>query len=72
MRTLALMFVLRSAGPINGLLMALGLVQEPLSLLFTQNAVILGLVYGELPFMILPPHTAPEGAGRGSRPAQIG
>jgi len=53
-RTLALMFVLRSDGPINGLLMALGLVQEPLSLLFTQNAVILGLVYGELPFMILP------------------
>lgn len=53
-RTLALMFVLRSDGPINGLLMALGLIQEPLSLLFTQNAVILGLVYGELPFMILP------------------
>lgn len=53
-RTLALMFVLRSDGPINGLLMASGLIQEPLSLLFTQNAVILGLVYGELPFMILP------------------
>jgi spermidine/putrescine transport system permease protein len=53
-RTLALMFVLRSDGPINGLLMAMGLIPEPLPLLFTQNAVILGLVYGELPFMILP------------------
>ncbi len=53
-RTLALMFVLRSDGPINGLLMAAGWIQEPLPLLFTQNAVILGLVYGELPFMILP------------------
>lgn len=53
-RTLALMFVLRSDGPINSLLMALGLIREPLSLLFTQNAVILGLVYGQLPFMILP------------------
>ncbi|MFN3928056.1 MAG: ABC transporter permease, partial [Thermoflexus sp.] len=53
-RTLALMFVLRSDGPINGLLMSAGLIQEPLSLLFTQSAVILGLVYGELPFMILP------------------
>jgi len=53
-RTLALMFVLRSDGPINGFLMAVGWIQEPLPLLFTQNAVILGLVYGELPFMILP------------------
>lgn len=53
-RTLALMFVLRSDGPVNGLLMALGLIDDPLPLLFTQNAVILGLVYGELPFMILP------------------
>ncbi|WP_376792130.1 ABC transporter permease [Thermoflexus sp.] len=53
-RTLALMFVLRSDGPINGLLMSAGLIREPLSLLFTQSAVILGLVYGELPFMILP------------------
>ncbi|MBO9344840.1 MAG: ABC transporter permease [Chloroflexi bacterium] len=57
-RTYALQFMLRSNGPINTLLRALGL--EPIELLFTPTAVMLGLVYGNLPFMILPLYTSLE------------
>jgi spermidine/putrescine transport system permease protein len=53
-RTYAWMIILRSEGPVNNLLLALHLVQSPLRLLYTPLAVMIGLVYGELPFMILP------------------
>jgi spermidine/putrescine transport system permease protein len=39
---------------INTILQSLSLIQEPLNLLFTPFAVIVGLIYGYLPFMILP------------------
>lgn len=57
-RTYALQFMLRGNGPINTLLSALGL--EPIDLLFTPAAIMLGLVYGNLPFMILPLYTSLE------------
>lgn len=53
-RTYAWMFILRTEGLLNQALMALGLTGEPLNLLFTDTAVLIGLVYGYLPFMILP------------------
>ena len=53
-RTYAWMFLLRETGLINSALMALGLTREPLPLLYNNGAVILGLVYGYLPFMVLP------------------
>lgn len=53
-RTYAWMVILRSNGLVNATLMSLGLIEQPLSLLFTPGAVLLGLVYGFLPFMILP------------------
>lgn len=53
-RTYAWMFLLRDTGLINSALLALGLIQEPLPLLYNYGAVILGLVYGYLPFMVLP------------------
>jgi spermidine/putrescine transport system permease protein len=53
-RTYAWMILLRNEGVINTLLMGLGIINEPLTLLFTEFAVIVGLVYGELPFMVLP------------------
>ena len=53
-RTYALQFLIRANGPINTLLLGLGVVSEPLSILSTPAAVLIGLVYGELPFMILP------------------
>jgi spermidine/putrescine transport system permease protein len=53
-RTYAWMVILRTEGVINNLLLGLHLVPEPLRLLYTPLAVFIGLVYGELPFMILP------------------
>jgi len=51
-RMYAWIFLLRSEGLINTLLVALGL--PALDLLYNDFAVLLGQVYGELPFMILP------------------
>jgi len=59
-RTYAWMFLLRDTGLINTTLIWLGLIQEPLSLLYTPGAVLAGLVYGHLPFMVLPLYAALE------------
>ena len=53
-RTYAWILLLRSEGLINSSLMSLGVVTSPLKLLYSDFAVLLGQVYGELPFMILP------------------
>lgn len=53
-RTYAWMFLLRDTGTINSILQNLHLTQGPLPLLFNTGAVILGLVYGYLPFMVFP------------------
>jgi spermidine/putrescine transport system permease protein len=53
-RTYAWMFLLRDTGLINSLLQKLGLIHSPVPLLYNDGAVILGLVYGYLPFMVLP------------------
>lgn len=53
-RTYAWMFLLRDTGLINSVLQTLHLIREPLPLLFNTGSVILGLVYGYLPFMVLP------------------
>src|SRR5579863_7743536 len=53
-RTYAWMFLLRDTGLINTLLQKLGLIHNPLPLLYNDGAVILGLIYGYLPFMVLP------------------
>jgi spermidine/putrescine transport system permease protein len=48
------MLILMERGVVNYLLMSLGLVSEPLRLLFTPFAVVIGMTYSALPFMILP------------------
>ncbi len=53
-RTYAWMIVLRDQGVVNQALQAVGLIDEPLILLYTDFSVILGMVYGFLPFTILP------------------
>lgn len=53
-RTYAWVIILRDQGVVNTLLQNLHLIDEPLNLLFTPFAVIIGLIYGYLPFMILP------------------
>jgi spermidine/putrescine transport system permease protein len=53
-RTYAWMFLLRDTGLINTVLQALRIIREPLPMLYNNGAVILGLVYGFLPFTVLP------------------
>jgi spermidine/putrescine transport system permease protein len=53
-RTYAWLFLLRDTGLINTALQAVGLIHNPLPLLYNNGAVLLGLVYGYLPFMVLP------------------
>jgi len=57
-RTYAWILLLRSEGVINSVLMSMGLIGAPLRLLYTDFAVLVGQVYGELPFMILPIYVA--------------
>ncbi|NIN64554.1 MAG: ABC transporter permease subunit [Anaerolineae bacterium] len=59
-RTYAWMIILRDKGVINSLLVMTGIITKPLPLLFNQNAVILGLFYGYLPFMVLPLYASIE------------
>ncbi len=59
-RTYAWMFILRTEGLLNTVLMSLGLIHEPLNILFSDTAVLIGLVYGYLPFMVLPLYAALE------------
>jgi spermidine/putrescine transport system permease protein len=59
-RTYAWVTILKSQGLLNSLLVQLQLIAEPLELLYTPGAVILGLVYTFLPFMILPIYSSVE------------
>jgi len=53
-RTYAWMIVLRDNGVVNSVLTSLGIIHEPIILLNTDLAVVLGMTYGFLPFAILP------------------
>ena len=53
-RTYAWMFILRTEGLLNTLLLDAGLISSPIDILYTNGAVLLGLVYGYLPFMVFP------------------
>lgn len=59
-RTYALVFILKTEGLLNAALLGLGLLSEPLSLLYTGAAVFVGLTYTLLPFMILPLYASIE------------
>ena len=59
-RTYAWVVLLNSQGPLNGALVSLGLIGEPLSLLYTPGAVVAGLLYAYLPLMILPLYASIE------------
>jgi len=59
-RTYALITILQRDGLLNGLLQSLGVIAEPLQMLFTPGAVLVGLVYGYLPFMVLPIYASVE------------
>ena len=52
--------LLMGTGVVNKLLAALGLIEKPLKLINTHGAVLLGMVYGLIPFMILSTYTSAE------------
>ena len=52
--------LLQSNGAVNNLLLALGLIEKPLKLLYNDGTVLLGMVYALIPFMILPSYNAAE------------
>jgi spermidine/putrescine transport system permease protein len=59
-RTYAMTAMLNSSGIVNSVLISLGLIESPLAMMYTSGAVVLGLVYTLLPFMILPLYAALE------------
>ncbi|GAB1489043.1 ABC transporter permease [Opitutaceae bacterium] len=59
-RTYAWIAILKSEGLLNALLQYGRIIAEPLDLLYTPIAVVLGLVYAYLPFMILPIYGSAE------------
>lgn len=59
-RTYSILLIVRDEGFINLVLMKAGLISEPLEMLYTDGAVLAGLVYSYLPFMILPIYASLE------------
>ena len=59
-RSYAWVIILRSQGVVNSLLLSTGVIEQPLSLLYNDGAVFLGLVYAMLPFMVLPVYVSIE------------
>jgi spermidine/putrescine transport system permease protein len=59
-RTYAIMLIFRDEGLINDFLIRAGLVDRPVHILYTNFAIILGLLYSFLPFMVLPLYASLE------------
>lgn len=59
-RSYAWVIILRSQGVVNTILQKLGLIEQPLMLLYNDVAVLLGMVYALLPFMVLPIYASLE------------
>jgi spermidine/putrescine transport system permease protein len=59
-RTYAWMVILRAEGFLNGWLLDWGVIEQPIEILYKPMAVLIGLVYGYLPFMVLPLYVACE------------
>ena len=59
-RTLAIMLIIRDEGLINDFLIWLGVIDKPIVMLYTNFAIMLGLLYSFLPFMVLPLYASLE------------
>lgn len=59
-RSYALIAILKARGLLNTLLLSLGFLHTPLPILYTNFAVLIGLIYNLLPFMVLPILTSIE------------
>ena len=79
-RIYAWIMILRTEGLLNTFLINLGIIKVPLDILYTPTAVLIGMVYEFLPFMVLPLYTSLEkienaqleaAADLGARPWQV-
>lgn len=59
-RSFSWVIILRSQGLLNTFLLQMGLIKQPLSLLYNDAAVMLGMVYALLPYMVLPIYVSLE------------
>lgn len=59
-RSYAWVIILRSQGVINTILIKMGLITTPLQMLYNEGAVMLGMIYALLPFMVLPIYVSIE------------
>jgi putrescine transport system permease protein len=59
-RVYAWIGILKNEGLLNALLLNLGLISEPLTIMNTTTAVYIGIVYSYLPFMVLPLYASLE------------
>jgi spermidine/putrescine transport system permease protein len=59
-RTIAVMELLRAEGAINGILVGLHIVNEPIQMMFTDFAIAFGMTYVFLPLMVLPVYASIE------------
>jgi spermidine/putrescine transport system permease protein len=59
-RTFAIQELIRNEGVVNSLLMWLGIINEPLQIMFTDFSIMLGMVYVYLPLMVLPLYASLE------------
>jgi spermidine/putrescine transport system permease protein len=59
-RTYCWVLLLRDQGLVNEALQAVGLIKQPITFLYSDGAILLGLIYSSLPFMALPIYSALE------------
>jgi spermidine/putrescine transport system permease protein len=70
-RTYAWVVLLDREGLINRALIDIGLIDEPLPLLYNQFAIVVGLLYGYLPFAVMPLYAAISRVGPEVREASL-
>ena len=59
-RTFAIMELIRNEGTVNTILMATGIISEPIQMLYTDFAIMMGMLYVYLPLMVLPVYASLE------------
>ena len=59
-RTFAILEIIRNQGLVNTVLITLGVIDQPLDMLYTDIAILLGMTYVYIPLMILPIYASME------------
>lgn len=70
-RLYAWLLILKPSGLLNTVLLSIGAISEPLEILYTPSAVVLGMVYVMVPFMFLPLFAAVDNLDRAQIEASL-